>query len=68
MSDREIMNSKSGINEPIVEHDGMRYNPEKPEETLDFISAPLNMSGQEWIDFIDSLTQEQKIQLSRCWD
>ena len=34
----------------------------------EYIRAALNMSGQEWVDFIDSLTQEQKIQLSRCWD
>jgi hypothetical protein len=34
----------------------------------EYIRHALNMSGQEWIDFIDSLTQEQKIQLSRCWD
>jgi len=34
----------------------------------EYIRPALNMSGNEWVDFIDSLTQEQKIQLSRCWD
>tara|TARA_Y100001963_G_C6471359_1_gene304633 strand:- start:43 stop:312 length:270 start_codon:yes stop_codon:yes gene_type:complete len=34
----------------------------------EYIRPALNMSGQEWIDFIDSLTPQQKIQLSRCWD
>jgi len=34
----------------------------------EYIRPALNMSGKEWIDFIESLTQEQKIQLSRCWD
>ena len=35
---------------------------------VDYETAALNLSGQEWIDFINSLTNEQKIQLSRCWD
>ena len=36
--------------------------------TIDYESAALNLNGQEWVDFINSLTNEQKIQLSRCWD
>ena len=36
--------------------------------TIDYESAALNLKGQEWVDFINSLTNEQKIQLSRCWD
>ena len=36
--------------------------------TIDYEAAALNLKGQEWNDFIDSLTNEQKIQLSRCWD
>ena len=34
----------------------------------EYINKALNLRGQEWIDFIDSLTDKQKIQLSRCWD
>ena len=36
--------------------------------TIDYESAALNLKGQEWVDFINSLTNEQKIKLSRCWD
>ena len=36
--------------------------------TIDYESAALNLNGQEWVDFVNSLTNEQKIQLSRCWD
>jgi hypothetical protein len=35
---------------------------------IDYESAALNLNGQEWMNFIDSLTNKQKIQLSRCWD
>jgi hypothetical protein len=69
MSDREIMNAKSGISEPIV-NPAVNSVP-NVEDTIcegEYIRAALNMRGKEWIDFIDSLTTEQKIKLSRCWD
>ena len=34
----------------------------------EYVDKALNLKGQEWIDFVDSLTNKQKIQLSRCWD
>ena len=34
----------------------------------EYIHPALNLSGKEWVDFIDLLKEEQKIQLSRCWD
>ena len=34
----------------------------------EYIWKALNLKGQEWIDFINSLTEEQKIKLSQCWD
>jgi len=36
--------------------------------TVDYEAAALNLNGIEWIDFINSLTKEQKIKLSQCWD
>ena len=38
------------------------------EEVIDYESAALNLSGHEWINFISLLSEEQKIQLSKCWD
>ena len=35
---------------------------------IDYEAAALNLNGQEWVDFINSLTNEQKIKLSQCWD
>ena len=35
---------------------------------IDYEAAALNLKGQEWVDFINSLTNEQKIKLSQCWD
>jgi hypothetical protein len=35
---------------------------------IDYEAAALNLNGTEWIDFINSLTNEQKVKLSRCWD
>ena len=35
---------------------------------IDYEAAALHLKGAEWNDFINSLTNEQKIQLSRCWD
>ena len=68
------MSSKSGISG--LKKDWNVVNPEvnsvpNLEDTIcegEYVRAALNMRGKEWIDFIDSLTQEQKIQLSRCWD
>jgi len=37
-------------------------------EEINYEEAALNLKGQEWIDFINSLTEEQKIKLSQCWD
>ena len=37
-------------------------------ETIDYEAAAINLKGTTWMAFIDSLTDEQKIQLSRCWD
>jgi hypothetical protein len=37
-------------------------------EAIDYETAALNLNGTKWIDFINSLTNEQKIKLSRCWD
>ena len=34
-------------------------------DNIDYEAAALNLNGQEWIDFINSLTNEQKIKLSR---
>jgi len=42
---------KFKLEEPIVEHDGMRYNPEKPEETLGFIDEKrMGIIGQNGND------------------
>ena len=36
--------------------------------SIDYESAPLKLKGTKWNDFIDSLKEEQKVRLSRCWD
>lgn len=35
---KEEIDNETKIQEPIVEHDGMRYNPEKPAETLEVLN------------------------------
>ena len=35
---------------------------------IDYEAAALNLRGTKWMDFVDSLTDEQKVKLSRCWD
>ena len=34
----------------------------------EYVRAALNLQGTKWNDFIDSLKDEQKVKLSRCWD
>mgnify|MGYP001260357771 CR=1 FL=1 len=44
-------------------------NPEvRAPKCSEFIDKALNLNGQEWVDFVNSLSHKQKIQLSRCWD
>jgi len=35
---------------------------------IDYESAALKLKGNKWNKFIDSLTNKQKIELSRFWD
>lgn len=39
-----------------------------PNIGIDYEEAALNLNGQEWVNFINTLTNEQKIKLSECWD
>jgi hypothetical protein len=38
------------------------------QEEINYEAAALNLNGQEWIDFINTLTNEQRVKLSQCWD